>query len=65
MYLPSLLQNPVFLALMIPIVAIVVWGIVSVICMIIRHQERMAMIDRGIHPDHPPVDEEKRRERER
>jgi hypothetical protein len=39
------------LALLIPIVAIVVGGVVAVVKIIIRHQERMAMIDRGMHPD--------------
>lgn len=47
----GLLTNPAFLALMIPIVAIVVWGLVSIIGMLIKHQERMAMIQRGMHPD--------------
>lgn len=39
------------LALLIPVVAIIVGGVVAVVKIIIRHQERMAMIDRGMHPD--------------
>ncbi|MEW6743846.1 MAG: hypothetical protein AB1486_13910 [Planctomycetota bacterium] len=45
--------NPATLALLIPIAAIVVGGIVAVVKAAIRHQERMAMIERGMHPDHP------------
>lgn len=58
MYLPSLLNSPVFLALMIPIVAIIVGGVIAVITMIIRHNERMAMIERGMHPDAPKDEDE-------
>ena len=54
MDLISLLTDPIFLAIIIPVTAIIVWGIVTVVKAMIRHQERMAMIDRGIHPDHPP-----------
>jgi hypothetical protein len=36
---------------LIPIAAIVVWGITEVTKMILTHQERLAMIERGIHPD--------------
>ncbi len=43
------------LALMIPIVAIVsvflVGGILGMTRLIFRHRERMAMIERGMHPD--------------
>jgi hypothetical protein len=43
------------LALMIPIVAIVsvfvVGGILGLTKLIFRHRERMAMIERGMHPD--------------
>ena len=44
------------LPFLIPIVAIIVGGVVVVVKILIRHQERMAMIDRGMHPDHPPED---------
>ena len=36
---------------LIPISAIVVWGIIEVTKMILNHQERLAMIERGVHPD--------------
>ena len=38
----------------IPIVAILVGGIIAMAKLLIRHRERMAMIKRGMHPDHPP-----------
>lgn len=43
---------------MIPIVAIIVGGVIAVITMIIRHNERMAMIERGMHPDAPKDEDE-------
>ncbi len=36
---------------LVPVVAIVVWGVVELVRMILAHQERLAMIERGIHPD--------------
>ena len=36
---------------LVPIVAILVWGIIELFRMILHHQERLAMIERGIHPD--------------
>jgi hypothetical protein len=36
---------------LVPIAAIVVWGIIELVKMILHHQERLAMIERGIHPD--------------
>ena len=48
------LLEPDKLALMIPIVAIVIGGIIGIVSIIFHHRERMAMIDRGIHPDYPP-----------
>jgi hypothetical protein len=36
---------------LVPIVAIVAWGVIEVTKMILRHQERLALIERGIHPD--------------
>lgn len=38
-------------ALLIPISAIVVGGVVAVTRMILQHQERIAKIERGIDPD--------------
>jgi hypothetical protein len=47
--------GPDQLALMLPIVAIVcaflVGGILGLTKLIFRHRERMAMIERGMHPD--------------
>jgi len=28
-----------------------VWGIIEIVKMALAHQERLAMIERGIHPD--------------
>jgi hypothetical protein len=36
---------------LIPISAIVVYGIVEIIKMAFAHNERLAMIERGMHPD--------------
>jgi len=38
---------------LVPIVAILVWGIIEITKMILRHQERIAKIERGIDPDGP------------
>jgi hypothetical protein len=40
--------------LLIPIVAILVGGAISITAMVIRHQERIAKIERGIDPDASP-----------
>jgi hypothetical protein len=37
--------------LLVPICAILVGGAIAIAAMIIRHQERMAKIERGIDPD--------------
>ena len=37
--------------LLVPIVAIIVGGAVAITTMILRHQERVAKIERGIDPD--------------
>ena len=42
------------LPLFIPIVAILVGGVIVVVKVAASHRERMAMIEQGIHPDHPP-----------
>jgi hypothetical protein len=36
---------------LVPIAAIAVWGVIEVVKMILRHQERIAKIERGIDPD--------------
>lgn len=48
----SILSLGVFL---IPIIAIIVGGVIGVTKLILKHQERIAMIERGIHPDAPIV----------
>jgi len=40
--------------LLVPIIAIVVGGAIAITAMIIRHQERVAKIERGMDPDAPP-----------
>jgi hypothetical protein len=39
--------------LLVPISAIIVGGVIAVIAMIHKHQERLAKIERGINPDGP------------
>ena len=48
------LLSPSVLIFMIPIVAIIMGGIVAIAKLMIRHRERLAMIERGMHPDLPP-----------
>jgi hypothetical protein len=40
--------------LLVPISAIIVGGVIALTTMILRHQERIAKIERGIDPDAPP-----------
>jgi hypothetical protein len=42
---------------LVPISAIVVWGVIEIVKMAMAHQERLAMIERGIHPDSVKKDE--------
>ncbi len=37
----------------VPIVAIMVGGAVAVVVLVLRHQERIAKIERGMDPDAP------------
>jgi hypothetical protein len=39
--------------LLIPISAVLVWGIIEITKMILRHNERISKIERGIDPDGP------------
>lgn len=48
------LLKPSVLVFLIPIVAIIVAGVVAVTHALIRHRERLAMIEKGIHPDSKP-----------
>ena len=40
--------------LLVPIVAIIVGGAIAITTMILKHQERIAKIERGIDPDAGP-----------
>jgi hypothetical protein len=51
------LLRPEVLPFIMLIVAIIVAGIVAVIKVLIHHRERMAMIEQGMNPDHPPSEE--------
>ena len=37
--------------LLVPIVSIIVGGVIAVVVLILRHNERIAKIERGIDPD--------------
>ena len=39
--------------LLVPIMAIVVGGVIAITTLILKHQERIAKIERGIDPDGP------------
>ena len=39
---------------LVPITAILVGGVIAVVTMILKHQERIAKIERGIDPDAGP-----------
>jgi hypothetical protein len=39
--------------LLIPILAVLVGGIIAILSMVHRHNERIAKIERGINPDGP------------
>ena len=38
---------------LIPIVSVIVGGVIVVVVLVLRHQERIAMIERGIVPPRP------------
>ena len=40
-------------ALLVPITAIIVGGVIALVAMVHRHNERIAKIERGINPDGP------------
>ena len=46
--------EPETLVFLIPIVAILTGGIIAIVKILIRHRERMTMIEHGIHPDYRP-----------
>jgi hypothetical protein len=49
-------DSPEILGIMLPIVAVIAAAIVIIIKLLIRHRERMTMIERGMHPDYPVED---------
>ncbi len=40
--------------LLVPIVALLVGGAIAITAMILKHQERIAKVERGLDPDAPP-----------
>lgn len=54
----KLVNNVDFMPFFMMVVGIVIAGIVITVKLLIRHRERMAMIERGIHPDYPPENEQ-------
>ena len=50
---PEFLMRPDTLVFMVPITALAVFGIIGMAKLVMRHRERMAMIERGIDPDRP------------
>jgi len=55
-------SRPDILGMMIPITGIVVGGIVAIVVVLIRHRERMAMIEQGLHPDDSPEEADQEQE---
>jgi hypothetical protein len=49
----SRILDPAILGLLIPVIALLVGGAIAITKMITKHQERLAMIERGINPDAP------------
>ena len=37
----------------VPVAAIIVGGVIAVLAMVLKHQERIAKIERGVDPDAP------------
>jgi hypothetical protein len=37
----------------VPVVAIIVGGVIAIVVLVLKHQERIAKIERGIDPDAP------------
>jgi hypothetical protein len=46
-------MTPEILSLVIPIAAILVGGAIAITSMLIKHRERIAMIEHGMNPDAP------------
>jgi hypothetical protein len=48
------LLQPEIVIFLIPIVAIIAGAIIKIVKMVHAHNERIAMIQQGMHPDYPP-----------
>ncbi len=58
----SQLLQPEILVFLIPIIAVLMGGVLGIVKLLIKHRERMAMIEQGMHPD-TPLDPELEEER--
>lgn len=47
----NVISRPETLVFLVPIAAILVFGLTGIIKILIKHRERMAMIEQGMHPD--------------
>ena len=54
----ELLDSPEVLVFSIPLAVIVIGGVVAIVGMILKHRERMHMIEHGIHPDSAPDEDD-------
>jgi hypothetical protein len=52
------LLDPDVVVFLIPIVAIIAGATIKIVKMIHAHNERIAMIQQGMHPDYPPENDE-------
>lgn len=53
-----ILTQPETAVFVVMVAAIVVFGAVTIIKTLIRHRERMAMIEQGMHPDIDQLEQE-------
>ena len=47
----NVISRPETLVFLVPIAAILVFGSTGIVKILIKHRERMAMIEQGMHPD--------------
>ncbi len=47
--------RPEIIWVIVPVIALCVWGVLSLMGNVHRHRERMAMIQQGMHPDESPA----------
>jgi hypothetical protein len=52
------LLNPDVVVFLIPIVAIIAGATIKIAKMVHAHNERITMIQHGMHPDYPPENDE-------